>query len=456
MTNPPSDDTNIRADAALDALSEERRRGADRRQNRAEPGPDGTVKTKTYTGPDRRTGLDRRAYMERQRQMVRNEQSRFIQRSVITGVVFFILIVLAGVFLLAPEYLQLKRNADVAERQPAPVAVVAAPAPAPVPLGLAVNRQIQRAENLGAEVSTTTQAMVTRAGEASAAAAETARQLAAGDASGLRDLVEFIGKIHAMTKSVQGQQQLNASVDYLKAGLGNWQGDAAGFDRAIATARSRDPGLDSMLGSVAPQDVGAAAMLLLMGEFRSNLEGGRPFEQDMAVVQRLAGNNPGLQQSLQRLAPYAKNGVLTPATLQKEFKGLAMDIVTAKTMGQDVTVSDQAQARLQNLVKIRDAQITDGPSADAVVNRAQRLLDTGDVDGAVRELQTLQGAQAQAAAPFIAQAQGTLVADQSADMLITSVLSQLAAGGGVSVEGLKGLIGNSLTTGGPVSPVSGQ
>jgi hypothetical protein len=436
--------------------AEERRRGADRRQSTVEPDARGYINTPNYTGPERRSGLDRRAYMERQRQIVREEQARFIQRSVITGTIFFVLIVLAGVFLLAPEYVQLKRRAEVAAAQPP------APAPAPeapaAPLGYTMNQQIQRVEAATEGLSATTQAMINRAGDAGAVAAETARQLAEGDATGLRELVEFIGHAHTMASTPEGRAQLDASVDYLKSALGSWQGDAAGFQNAIAAARGRDPALNGMLSSVAPQDVGAAAMLLLMGEFRGNVHGGRPFDQDLAVVQKLAGSNPGLQQSLAKLAPYAKSGVLTPSGLQREFKGLAMDIVTAKAAGQDVSVTEQAKARLQGLVKVRRTDDMEGASADAAVNRAQALLDRGDVAGAIAELQALQGPQAAAAAPFIQQAQGTLAAGSTAEMMISGVLSQLAAGGGVDPAGLQGLIGGSLgmNPSGPVSPVSGQ
>lgn len=446
------------------AAETERRRGNDRRQQTVAPDADGHIVTPNYTGPDRRTGLDRRAYMERQRQIIREEQSRFIQRSVITGVVFFILIVLAGMFLLAPEYVRLQERAEQIEQREAQEAALGRVQPAPVaeepsvPVGYAMNQQIYRAEAAVEGLSATTQSMIARAGEAGSAAAETAMQLAQGDTSGLRELVEFIGHTHTLASSPQGRAQLDASLSTLKSALGGWQGDAAGFNAAVASARQQDAGLNGMLGSVAPQDVGAAAMLLLMGEFRTNVESGRPFEQDLAVVQKFAGNNPGLQASLARLAPYAKSGVLSPARLQSEFKGLAMDIVTAKAAGQDVSVTEQAKARLQGLVKIRKTDTVEGAGSDAVVNRAQALLNAGDVNGAIRELQTLQGPQANAAAPFIAQAQGTLAADQGADAVIASVLSQLAAGGGVSAEGLQGLIGNSLGFGAgkPVSPVSGQ
>lgn len=439
---------------AAPAPEPERRRGNDRRQREADRDDSGQVKSRGYTGPDRRTGLDRRAYMERQRKVIVAEKMRFIHRSMLTFGVFFFLIVLAGVFLLAPEYAWLQKKA----KQIAPSEVLAQhqPEEPSVPLGLAMNRQIERVENATAGISATTQAMIARAGEAGQVAAQTAQQLAAGNTSGLRELVDFIGNARQMSMSPQGRVQLDGAVDRLKAQLGNWQGDAQGFSTAVQKARAQDPVLNGMLASVSPQDMEAAAMLLLMGEFRGNLNTGRSFEQDLAVVSQIAGNDPKLQQSLARLAPYAKSGVLNREGLQKEFKGLAMDIVNAKVAGQDANVQQRAQARLNALVKVRKVDTVEGPSTDAVVNRAQALLDRGDINGAVRELQSLQGPSADAAAPFIAQAQGTMAAQQSSDMLMNAVLGQLAAGGGVSLEGLKGLVTNSLGFDQPVSPVSGQ
>ncbi len=433
---------------------QERRRGNDRRQRDADRDASGQISSRGYTGPDRRTGLDRRAYMERQRKAIVAEKMRFVHRSMLTFGVFFFLIVLAAVFLLAPEYAWLKHRAE--QIAPHELLTEKEPEEPSVPLGLAMNRQIEKVENATGGLSATTQAMIARAGEAGQVAAQTAQQLANGDATGLRDLVDFIGNARQMSMSQQGRVQLDGAVERLKGQLGGWRGDAAGFSNAVQTARAKDPVLDSMLGSVSAQDMEAAAMLLLMGEFRSNLATGRSFEQDLAVVSRIAGNNPQLQQSLSRLAPYAKSGVLNREGLQKEFKGLAMDIVNAKVSGQPANVQERAQQRLNALVKVRKVDTLEGESSDAVVNRAQAMLDRGDINGAVRELQTLQGPSADAAAPFITQAQGTLAAQQSSDMLMNAVLGQLAAGGGVSLEGLKGLVTNSLGFDQPVSPISGK
>ena len=142
-TIPSRRAADVQGDASVPPEQPERRRGSDRRQRQADRDDQGHVRSGTYTGPDRRTGLDRRAYMERQRKVVMQEKMRFIHRSTLTFAIFFFLIVLAGVFLLAPEYAWLKKNAEQAAVDPAPVRA-SAEKPA-VPLGLAMNRQIARA-----------------------------------------------------------------------------------------------------------------------------------------------------------------------------------------------------------------------------------------------------------------------------------------------------------------------
>lgn len=436
------------------ASSAPERRASDRRQREAPRDASGQVQSENYVGPDRRSGIDRRAYLARQRELVRAEKAAFIQRMVLTFCFFFILIVLAGVFLLAPEYVWLKKRAveleKVAAQEPVPPVPVAETS---VPLGARMNAQIERAGT----VTAAARDMLAHAEDVSAAAIATAQQLATADNTGLRALVDFVGGISASTATPEGRAQTQASVAQLKSLLANWNGDAEGLNQAVVAARAQDPHLDSLMTGVTAEDAGAAALLLLMGEFRSAVGEGRPFEQDLSILRRLAGSNPQLQQSLNALAPHAASGVLSRAALQKEFGGLAMDIVAAKVAGQDANIAERAQARLQKLVRVRDAETTDGQSADAVVNRAQALLNKGDINGAIAELQSLQGAQRDAANPFIQQAQGLLAADQSTNALANAIMGQLAAGGGVSLEGLRGLMGGDFGfNSAPVSPVSGQ
>jgi hypothetical protein len=208
-----------------------------------------------------------------------------------------------------------------------------------------------------------------------------------------------------------------------------------------------------MTAHVEPKDLGAAAMLLTLNELRGNVGREAAFKDDLALVQKFAGTDPELQKSINTLAPYAESGVLSRATLQQEFKGLAMDIVAAKLKGENLTVQEQALKRFDKLVRVRKIDDIEGNTTDAVVVRAQKMLDAGDVAGAVRELQTLEGAPAQTAAPFIDAAQGHLGADAAAANLSDQILRRLSTPNGFSLDGLSGVIDSGLPD---LSPPTGM
>jgi len=87
-------------------------------------------------------------------------------------------------------------------------------------------------------------------------------------------------------------------------------------------------------------------------------------------------------------------------------------------------------------VKVRRIDDVSGDTVEAKVARAQIALDKGDVRGAMKELQSLDGAPAQAATPFMNQAACTLAADNATQMLTQQVLQQLSGQTGFSLEGL--------------------
>ena len=68
-----------------------------------------------------------------------------------------------------------------------------------------------------------------------------------------------------------------------------------------------------------------------------------------------------------------------------------------------------ASARWANMWEVphevrKDGDLVSGTETQEKVDRAKKMLDAGDVDGAVTELKTLQGGSAEKAQPFIDQA----------------------------------------------------
>ena len=291
--------------------------------------------------------------------------------------------------------------------------------------GNMLSHQIGGLEDKAAAVSSTV-TVIKEVATAAAQKTETGRAVS--------EIFKVLGNINQLNKTPEGRKTVKSAMDVLKMILGG--GYAGNTDSLIEAARKQDPALAKVLGDIDAKDVGAAAMLLALNEFRSNVQTHQTFDQDLAVLQKLAGNDPQLQKALLQLAPYAKQGVLSREELQTQFRDLASDIVMAKLKGQDLSVKQEMLARLANLVKARRIDDVKGSSVDAVVARAQLLLNKGDVQGAMRELNTLQGQPAAVAEPWMQQAAGNVIVDDTMLRITQAILQQVQESTGFSLDSL--------------------
>ncbi|MEZ0224199.1 MAG: uroporphyrinogen-III synthase [Alphaproteobacteria bacterium] len=411
---------------------QDRRRSTDRRQKRAVVDKRGVVHADGYTGPERRAGVDRRSYEQRQYDRIAKEKWRFFNRSVVTGALLSIAILYAGAFLLAPEFFEVKSEAKKIKEMQAQMD--------------AINKrmaqmQAEKQTSLGSQLSNrigefqdTVQTIKSTASAVSTVAQSVAQNTEAGKA--LQQLINVLSTLNKLNATTGGRKAVDASMEKLKAIMAVTGADPEKLNAAIAEARKSDPTLDKVFGNVEPKDLGAAALLLALNEYRDDVSAGRPFQNDLAVLRKFAGNDPELQKALDRLAPYAESGVLSRTRLQKEFQGLASDIVMSRLKGQDLSAKEEALKRLSTLVKVRKIDDIEGTGVDATVARAQWKLDHGDVKGAIQDLQTLDGAPAQTAQPFINQASGTLMADDTASAMTQVILQQIQERTGFDLQSL--------------------
>ena len=426
----------------------ERRRGPDRRKSRAVIDRQGVVRADGYTGPDRRAGLDRRSYEQRQRDRIVKEKWRFFNRTVVTSSFFTICILYGAAFLLAPEIFQAKTEAKKIEAMQAQMdALNKKYAAAQMQLqkeqsssiGNAISTGIGHVQDSVETVRTTAKALADVAGVA-AQNTETGRKL-----SNVVNVLSTMGKLNS---TPTGRKAVDASMTKLKAIMAVTGSDPASLNAALTEARKSDPTLDKILGSVDAKDVGAAALLLALNEYRNNVNSGQPFQSDLTVLRKIAGNDPEMQAALTRLAPYAESGVLSRDRLQKEFAGTAMDIAMAKYNGQDVSAQDAFKKRIAALVKVRKIDDIKGNGVDETVARAQLKINQGDIKGAIQDLQSLDGASGQAAQPFIKQAAGTLMAEDTGAAMGEMVQQQVEDTTGLDLQGVLESLMGRLTGGG--------
>lgn len=282
-------------------------------------------------------------------------------------------------------------------------------------------------------------------------------------------LTGLAARLNDLPKTLEGQQFLGMSAGDLYKAL---QGNPADVDQTLADAQKKGDALGKTLEGVAPEDLKAAALLLALAQARTSFNRDKtPFSEDLALMKTLMGGelDPDVAAALDRLAPAAEKGVLTPQGLQKEFKGLAGEIVVSSLSGEKVSVQEKAKARLNEILRVqKNGELVTGTETQATVARAQKMLDEGNIDGAVAELQKLQGPAAQTAQPWIDQAQATMMVQKAQELLTGNVLSTIGkmSGGGVPYTagggGLEqlmplvrqfGLSGSVVTGQGGVAPI---
>ena len=274
----------------------------------------------------------------------------------------------------------------------------------------------------------------------------TALQTQVQAVTGSSDLGGMLGRLAQLKQSLQGQELLDKSTGQLAELLKGMNGDMSQLEPQLQAAQTQDNELGQALEGVSPTDLKAASMLLGLTQFRTSLHRSAPFEEDLALMQSMVGNDdPALQAAIERLAPQASKGVLTSKGLSSQLKGLTGDIVVSSIKGEDVSIREKATARMNEVFQVqKNGELVTGTDTQAKIARAQKMLDDGKVDEAVTELQSLQGPALQTAQPLIDQAMMTSLAAQVSTMLTGKVAAQIPEGG-IPTSGVQGLM-DGLTT----------
>ncbi len=238
----------------------------------------------------------------------------------------------------------------------------------------------------------------------------------------------LIARMDEFKETVSGRKLLDKSVNQLNAVVEGLQGQKSQLDDALIVAREESEALGKTFEGVSNEDLKAAAMLLAFSQVRDALNRGQtPFEEDLELLMNMVGDdNPELKEALEKLAPHADEGVLSTEGLSEEFRGLAGDIVIASLKGEDVSIQEKAKARLNEILQVeKEGELLTGTDTQATVARAENRLSSGDLQGAIAELQNLQGDAATAAMPFMDKANAALQAQQAKKLITSFIRSNL-------------------------------
>lgn len=255
-----------------------------------------------------------------------------------------------------------------------------------------------------------------------------------------------VARIRDLENTVGGKAQLENSANQLRSIIDGTHSKISGEDLSLAQDGEAAGPLGRTLEGVSGPDLKAAAILIAFSQFRSSLEREAPFEQDLALLQKLVGDdNPELQENLIRLSQHADGGVLTTSGLASELKKMTGDIVVSSLAGEDVSIAEKAKARFGGILQVeKDGEIISGTKTQATISKAQDYIEAGKIEDGIVTLEGLDGEAAVTAKPFIEKAQASLLADKVKAMLNESILSKTGGSldGVLNLDGVKSSISN--------------
>jgi hypothetical protein len=182
--------------------------------------------------------------------------------------------------------------------------------------------------------------------------------------------------------------------------------------------------LDTRLAKLESRDTSAAmrraASVLALAELVRVSENDAPFASELAALRALA---PAPE--LDDLAHYAK-GVPTRIMLTERFSNTADAVLAAERNARASNWLSKLWASFENLVSVRRVGNVKGNGAEARVARAEFDLKSGDLDGAVGELDALKGPAHDAAKPWLGDAKARLAVTRDTRALTGRIIAQLA------------------------------
>lgn len=167
----------------------------------------------------------------------------------------------------------------------------------------------------------------------------------------------------------------------------------------------------------------AAAAALAVSTMAEAANSSRPFSEELAGLQHVLPGSP----SLRALEPLARLSAPTRAGLAVQFGNLAGRAASAaRNPGADADLFARIRYALSSIVSIRHVGSIKGSTPDAILARAQVLLDEGDIEGAVAALEALPDPAREVLAPWFAAANRRVEIDRHVASVRADALASLA------------------------------
>lgn len=203
--------------------------------------------------------------------------------------------------------------------------------------------------------------------------------------------------------------------------------------RGLRLAEERIADVERAVTALGAAGAGArSALVVAAAQLQAQLRTSQGFADQLAAVRAVAEgehvNDPALDAALAEMDAFAA-GVQTVEELARGFSPLAGDLVAAGAGDAGDGWAADLWARLRGAVTVRRTGEVEGDDTEARVARAEMRLGEGDLAGAIAEVSRLEGAAAEAVAPWLADARARLAVDVAAERLGARALAAVTGSG---------------------------
>jgi hypothetical protein len=260
----------------------------------------------------------------------------------------------------------------------------------------AITARLDAIEAAASDVTATIEAAKTEA----AAQATRLDELAA--AMPPADIDMQITQLSAMVKA------LNTAVDVLAPKIGDLATRVAELE-----AKKDDPDAAER-----------ATLSLALSNLTRAATRAEPFARELDVVETFLPNEPELAE----LKLVAAEGVPTETSLEARFPQMVKDVLDAERAASNDGVWQKLLSNAKKLVTLRRTGEIAGDDTDAVLARMEERVKRGDLSAALAEAKGLQGAAAEAAAPWVKDTTARVTTTDLLAALTANVTKRLQAG----------------------------
>jgi hypothetical protein len=230
-----------------------------------------------------------------------------------------------------------------------------------------------------------------------------------------------------LDKALADQQEANAktlqamqsSIEDVKAKVAALAEAGPGDQTALTALTERVAKLETEINNGVAGTKSAAAAIAF-ANLSSAVAEGRPYATELATIKSFVAD-PG---NLGPLPAYADKGIPTVPELTRSFAANRDAALAAAAPAPSGSLIDRLLASASTLVKVKRVdEAPTGDSASAVLARAEALLDKGDLAGAAKQIEALDGAPREAFNAWLDDAQARLAGDAVLQRLEATLLA---------------------------------